>query len=165
MAKAYKVGKKYVGEGTTFTISDVKGNPSDYKIYLFGHFARYSGNNLINFSNVKLTKASSTTWTLNPGVQLNTGTILLYWALVKKKNPSVGKAIVKKGSGKTKKNLLRPNISSDLHVLGNTQGNLYTYYDDAQSQWFQVGGGTSPEKTISWIAIKETDFVMSIKLL
>lgn len=154
MAKAYKAGK--TTSLSTVSITGVRGNPGDYRVYLFADFT--AGNSYINFSNVTLTKSGSA-WALKTGV-VTGGTVTIYWALVKKSNPSQGKPIVKMGSGTTKTNKLTVSACADCKVLGSTTGPCYTY-----SKTFSVGNGQNPEQLIRWISMKKSSFLTGIKLL
>lgn len=158
MAKAYKAGSSSASGSSgvpSVTVRDVKGNPADYMVYLY----LSSSVGWINFSNTKLTRSSATTWTITTGAQTQGESAILYWALVKKANPTVGKPIVRMGSATTKNSKLKPPLCQDCRVLGNTTGNCYTRYDA-----FDLSGSPT-NRVVRWITMKESSFLAGIKLL
>ena len=160
MAKAYKVGKS---TSTQYIyVSGVKGKPSDYRVYLAwsGYSESYA-----DFTGVKLEKYDATSWRITHNINTFGNAITVYWALVKKVNPSVGKAIQKFGSSMTKNYKLNVSSScSTCKMLCNATGTIGMPSYSA-GKFVVEGVGIAVEQTIRYAIMSGSNFLRDIKLL
>ena len=166
MAKAYKVGKILLyNDDIASEITGVSGKPSDYRVY-----ACIDNGVGFTMSQITLSKVTSSKWKItyiNPLANVNGAT--LYWALVKKVNPSVGKAIIKTGEGVIgfpNSSLVVSNSCKDCRLLANPTG-LVSCSGNKSSTGFKIKNVSSVNSNLSakWIIMKKSNFLRDIKLL